>query len=73
MTVLHYVIMFVFTSSYAVISPHMACRVLILMTTSAKMGPGMPGKYMASALVVYQSSVSLLPAFFKFFFRAALI
>ena len=49
-------------------SPYMACRALILMTAGIELGPWMPCKHLASALVVCHSSVSLLPTFFKFFF-----
>ena len=38
-----------------------------MITSGTEDGPGMPCKCLASALLVYQSSVSLLPAFFKFF------
>ena len=54
-------------------SPYMAWRAWILITTHAELGPGMPCKCLASALVVFQSSVSLLSSSFKFFLRVALI
>ena len=37
------------------------------MTAGAEIGPGMPLRHQASALVIYQSSVSLLPALLGFF------
>ena len=52
-------------------SPYMACRALILMTAGTELDPGMPCKCGGSALIVYQSSVSLVPAFFKFFFEGS--
>ena len=49
----------------------MTYRALIFITASAEDGPGMPCKCLVSALVVCQSSVSQLSAFFKFFLEGS--
>ena len=48
---------------------YIACNKLILMTAGVESGPGTPVRHWTSALVVFHSSVSLLPSFFRFFLQ----
>ena len=59
------------TDGLKVSLPYITFRTLILMITKAESGPGMPFNHWASVLTICQSSVSLLPALFRFFFEGS--